>query len=64
MVIEEVCMIAADVNLNLSVAILVNTLIPEIPTEVCSCHSTSSTAVNGRCIGVRTVCSSPTLISL
>ena len=62
--IEEVCMIAADVNLNLSVAILINTLIEAMPREVCSCHSTSSTAVNGKCIGVRTLCSSPTRISL
>ena len=64
MVVEEVCMIEADVNLNLSVAILINTIIPAMPTEACSCHSTSSTVVNGRCIGVRTVCSSPTRISL
>ena len=64
MVIEEVCMIAADVNLNLSVAILINIFDPSMPRDVCSCHSTSSIAVNGRCIGVRTVCSSPTQISL
>ena len=61
--IEEVCMIATEVNHNLSVVITIDRLIPLSPRDVCSCQIASTVPANFTCIGLRTVCST-THISL
>ena len=59
--IEEVCMIATDLDQDLRTVILINTLRP-LPRDQCSCVSSSTSgSVSGTCIAVRTVCS-PTQI--
>ena len=60
--IEEVCMIATDLDYDLRTVILSNTLMPSLPRDQCSCVPSSTTgSVSGTCIAFRTVCS-PTQI--
>ena len=63
--IEEVCMIATDVNPNLNAVILIDTLLGvATPRDACSCHTNDTdTGIGATCIGVRTICST-TRISL
>ena len=60
--IEEVCMIATEVNHNLSVVITIDRL-RSSPRDVCSCQIASTVPATFTCIGLRTVCST-THISL